>query len=216
MRLTLAIVGCLVAAAGGLIAHGTRASVFTFEPTPLQLSVAIAPEWTAEATFRIGRAGEYEVQFDCLTPPGLRPPDSGAWDDAVQSPRIAWEVLTGSRQIASGSSEAYPANWYGGGNPHRSGRDIGRFDAGPGTYTLRLAVRGGDGVLNLHAPRVSVQLNGQDLTDLSHAEELREILHPVGRWVALAGAAIVAVALLSRVVERRAPAGSTRQAGRMH
>lgn len=202
MRTGLYLWGVALAILGGVVSWLCRDSLFTFEPTPLLLPVAIAPGWHAQAPFTIERDGMYEVQFDCENPGDLRPPDHAAWDTSVKSAVIRWEVLAGQRRIARGSSETYPENWYGGGG--RTGHEIGEFNADAGTpYTLRLVVESGNPRLNAHRPHVNVQLNGQELSDLSNVDDARDFLHRQARRAAVAGLILVAIAVALQIAAKR-------------
>lgn len=210
MRIGLYIPGASLAALGAVVAYLCRDSLLTFEPTPLLLPVVVAPAWHIQAPFRIQRSGTYEVQFDCENPNDLRPPDYSAWDASVKSARIRWEVLTGRHRVAEGSSETYPENWYGRGGGDegpRTGHEIGTFTADAGThYLLRVVVESGEKRLNEHRPRVNIQLNGQELSDLSHVDEAREFLHRQARRAAIAGLAVVAFAVVLQVFSKRGAA----------
>ena len=195
MRLALFIVGVALAMLGGAIAWLCRESLFTFEPTPLVLPVAIAPAWHAEAPFAIQHTATYEIEFDCENPGDLRPPDYGAWDTSVESVRIHWEILAEGRRVAAGDSATYPKNSYGSGD--RTGHEIGRFEAEAGRqYVLRVAVESGDASLNAHRPQVMIRLNGQELSDLSNVDEAREILHRYARNTAAGGLVLVGMAVV--------------------
>ena len=210
MRIALYIAGIALAALGGAVSYLCRDSLVTFEPIPLLLPVVVAPAWHTQAPFQVERSGTYVLQFDCEKPSDLRPPDYSAWDASVKSARIRWEVTAGQRRIAEGSSATYPENWYahGGGNEApRTGHEIGSFTADAGTpYLLRVVVDSGDGRLNEHRPRVNIQLNGQELSDLSNVDDAREFLHRQARRAAIAGLAVVALVAVLQVFARRGAA----------
>lgn len=207
MRIGLYIVGVALTALGVVVSVACRDTLVTFEPTPLQLLVTIGEGARAEAPFAVQQGGEYEIQFDCRNPVGLRPFEYGKWDAAVKSAVINWEVMSGQRRVGAGSTKTYPENWYGrggGDEPPRSGHEIGRFTADEGTpYTLRVTVESGDRQLNAHQPRVNVELNGQQLSDISNVDEAREFLFVQGKRVAILGLAIVALAVALQLFARR-------------
>jgi len=208
-RLGLAVcaLGAALSLVCGTIAYLCRESLFVFEPTPLQLPVAVAAAWQARVPFEIQRSGEYEIQFDCEDPADLRPPAYGGWDHAIRSAGIRWEVLSGSRRIASGSSQTYPENRYsrfGPGGPSRSGHEIGRFLAAAGhRYELTVTVESGDGRLNAHRPRVNIELDGQELSDISNVDEVRELLYRAAKRGSYAGGAVLLAGLAIEVIARR-------------
>jgi hypothetical protein len=207
LGLVLCALGAALALACGTIAYFSRESLFTFDPTPLQLSVVIAPEWRARTPFEIQRSGEYEIQFDCENPADLRPPAYGAWDDALKGTVIRWEVFSGSSRIANGSSQTYPENSYGqfaGNERARSGHEIGRFVAAAGQrYELAVIIESGSARLNEHRPRVNIELNGQELSDISNVDEARELLHRLAVDASYIGGAILAMGLAVQLVARR-------------
>jgi hypothetical protein len=210
MRIGLYILGIALVALCGVVSYLCQDSLFTFEPTPLLLPVVVAPAWHTQAPFQIQRSGAYEVQFDCENPSNLRPTDYSAWDASVKSARIRWEVMAGQRPRAEGSSGTYPENWYGrgGGNEaSRTGHEIGSFTADAGThYLLRVVVDSGDKRLNEHRPRVNIQLNGQELSDLSNVDEAREFVHRQARRAAIVGLAVVVLAVVLEVFAKRGAA----------
>lgn len=198
MRVALIVIGVVVAGLGCAVAWLCHESLFTFEPTPLELPVVIAPGWTTAAAFAIGHSGEYEIQFDSEDPEDRRPPRT------IENARIRWEVLAGKRRVAAGDSATYPENWYGTGE--RSGHEIGRFRAEAGKqYVLRVIVESGDAKLNAHRPRVNIQLNGQELSDYSNVDEARELLARGARGAAVGGLLLSAVAILARRRRRSRP-----------
>jgi hypothetical protein len=205
-RAFLFVIGITLAAGGGVVAYATRQTLFTFETTPLQLPVVIGTSWTTAAPFTTGSAGEYEIQFVCQNPRDLRQVDFGRWDRLLESARIRWQVLTVNRVVAHGSSETYPENSYGRGggtDPPRSGYEIGRFTARKGVpYILHVTVEAGDDELNKHKPRVNVELNGQELSDMSNIDEAREFLQVQSKRAVLIGIGVAGLGILGHVLRR--------------
>jgi len=199
LRVALYVLGIALTLVGAAAAYFCRNSLFTFAPTPLRLHVSISPGWRTETQFRIQHNGVYEIQFDCEDPPDLRPPQYGPWNESLKAVSIRWEVLAGERRIATGSSETYPENSYtsfGGTAPPRSGSEIGRFNGEAEiSYTLKVLVESGDETLNAHDPRVNVELNGQELSDISNVDGAREFLYRQARRAMLSGALLLTFGL---------------------
>ena len=194
MRIALVILGTILAVLGAAVAWLARESLFTFEPTPLELPVVVQPGWQTEASFTIQHAGAYAIRFDCENPPGLRPPDYSAWDTAVQSAHIRWEVLRNGLRVAGRESWSFPDNSYGGAG--RTGHEIGRFHADSARYTFRVQIEVGDPTLNAHDPRVNVQLNAEELSDLSNVDDARELIQKLAWKTAIGGWLIAALGIV--------------------
>jgi hypothetical protein len=210
MRLALYMLGVAIVSIGLAVSYFTRETLISFNPFPASVPLKFIAGYEAEQAFTVGYGGTYEIEFDVENPTDLRPFQYSAWDAVIETSELHWEVVAGRRKVAGGRSSAYPENSYsraGGSSPPRSGRVIGQFTADEGTrYLVRIQVLDGDPKLNSHDPRINVTLNGQELSDLSNVDEVREITHRGSGWSIAVGLGLLGIAVLLQVFGRTPPA----------
>ena len=130
-----------------------------FDSEPVRIELDCQPGASGERPFEVDITGPYEINVLLERVPGLPSPWSGSDRNWIAAD-IAWQVTTGSREVARGESADQQWNHFGGADVE--GQTVGQFDAErQQLYLLQYQVNAADASLKVFNPHLVVWANNR-------------------------------------------------------